>query len=271
MFIALSFIMVLPPLGPLGPLRSGDTAASVRAATPLPEPVRVSQEEEIADLNKWKGSVNAGVTITDGNTELTTLSAGGDATLRREKDRITLGAFWNFQQAKNAVSGENEISQRTSGANAQYDYFLDERTYLFGQASAENNKLADLDLRATVGGGVGYQFIEREDLKLSAEVGLAYVSEDYGSSPDAEYLSARGAYDVAWKVNQELEILHTGVAFPSLEDSADVYVKLDTRARVTLTESMFAQLQWVMDWDNTPAQGAERLDNRYLLSVGWSF
>jgi len=265
MFTALSFILAFSSLG------SGDTGASAPAVSPLPEPVPVAQEEEIADLNKWKGSVNAGVTVTDGNTELTTLSAAGDATLRREKDRITLGAFWNFQETKNAASGANEISQRTSGANAKYDYFLNERTYLFGQASAENNKLADVDLRATVGGGAGYQFIERENLKLSTEAGLAFVSEDYGSSPDSEYLSARGAYDVDWQVNEDVQVLHTGVVFPSLEDSEDVYVKLDTRARVTLTKSMFAQLQWVLDWDNTPAQGAKREDNRYLLSVGWSF
>jgi putative salt-induced outer membrane protein YdiY len=255
------------------PLGSGDSvsAAGVSAETPLPEPVPAAQEEEIADLNQWKGSVNAGVTITDGNTDLTTLSAGGDAKLRREKDRISLGAFWNFQQTKNEVSGANEISQRTSGADAQYDYFMNERTYLFAQASAENNKQADLDLRATVGGGAGHQFLEREDLKLSAEAGPAFVSENFGSSPDSEYLAARGAYDVDWQVNKDWQILHSGVVFPSLEDSDDVYVKLDTRARLTLSESMFAQLQWVFDYDNTPAQGADRQDNRYLLSVGWSF
>jgi hypothetical protein len=34
---------------------------------------------------------------------------------------------------------------------------------------------------------------------------------------------------------------------------------------------MFAQVQWVMDWDNTPASGAERVDSLFLLTVGWKF
>ena len=210
MFTLLSFIVAFSTLGPLG---SGDTGLSVPAASPVPEPVVVIQEEDAEPMGVWKGSVNAGVLVTDGNTELVSLSAGGDAQLRREKDRISLGAYWNFQEQKDLGTGQNEISQRTSGANAQYDYFLDQRTYLFGQASAENSKTADLDLRTTIGGGVGYQFIEREDLTLSAEAGVSFFSEDFGSSPDTEYVAARGAYDVDWKVNEQVQILHSGVVF----------------------------------------------------------
>ena len=265
MSIALSLALALAANG-----TSRDANASTPEPAILPEPIMI-QEEEIEDLGKWKGAVNAGVLYADGNTDLVSLSAAGDAQLRREKDRISLGAYWNFQEQENTNTGQNEVSQRNSGGNAQYDRFLNERTYLFGQTSAENDFQADLDLRFTVGGGVGHQFVEKDDLKVSAEAGLAWFKEEFGSSPDDDYMAARGAYDVDWQINEEVQFLHSGVIFPSVEDSDDVYAKLDTRARVTLSESMFAQLQWIFDWDNTPAQGVGRKDNRYLLSVGWSF
>lgn len=269
MFTALSFILAFAA-------HSG-AAASVPDTTPLPQPAPVPvpvvalQEEEEEELGKWRGSINAGALFSDGNSDVRSISAGGEAHLRREKDRIRLGAYWNFQEQKNQSTGQNEISQRNSGANAQYDYFISERSYLFGQTSVQNDLQADLDLRFTLGGGIGHQFIEREDLKVSAEAGLSWFKEEFGSSPDSDYIAARGAYDIDWQVNDGLQILHTGVVFPSLEDSDDVYAMLDTRARLTLTENMFAQLQWVFNWDNTPAAGVGRKDNRYLLSVGWSF
>jgi hypothetical protein len=34
---------------------------------------------------------------------------------------------------------------------------------------------------------------------------------------------------------------------------------------------MIASVAWVMDYDNTPSPGFERVDHRVLLSVGWSF
>ena len=59
--------------------------------------------------------------------------------------------------------------------------------------------------------------------------------------------------------------------FPSLEDSNDVYGRWDSKLSTSLTEAMFASLQYVMDYDNTPNTGAERIDNRVVFSLGWSF
>ena len=47
--------------------------------------------------------------------------------------------------------------------------------------------------------------------------------------------------------------------------------RLDTHGRVNLTDKMFAQLQWIMTWDNTPSTGSDRVDDLYLFSLGWSF
>jgi len=57
----------------------------------------------------------------------------------------------------------------------------------------------------------------------------------------------------------------------SLEDSEDVNTRSDTRLKTTLTDKMFAQLQWIWDYDATPATGKERNDNQITLGVGWSF
>lgn len=215
--------------------------------------------------NKWTGSVSVGAVITDGNTETRSASATADAQYRREKDRTTLGAFWNYQE------DDVSVIQRRTGGKAKYDYFFSEKTYAFGQISAENDFQADLDLRLIFGGGLGHQFVENEKHKFSAEAGISWFDENFGNSPDNSYVAARGAYTWDWNINKSMVFYHAGEIYPSLEDKEDVYVKLDTRLKVTLTEKMFAQLQWVMDWDNTPAAGKERLDNRYLLTLGWSF
>ena len=73
------------------------------------------------------------------------------------------------------------------------------------------------------------------------------------------------SFAVAYTATQSTEV------FPSLEDPDDIYSKLDTRLKVTINGSLFAQLRWVMDWDNTPASGNKRVDNLYLLTLGWTF
>ncbi len=69
----------------------------------------------------------------------------------------------------------------------------------------------------------------------------------------------------------DIVLVSAGELIPSLENSDDVGARVDTHAKVTLSEKLIGQLQWLYTWDNTPATGAERVDNLVLLTLGWTF
>jgi putative salt-induced outer membrane protein YdiY len=215
---------------------------------------------------KWTGSVTIGASFSDGNTERTTVSTAADAECRREKDRTKLGFLWNY--AEEASS----ITERKTQARAQYDYFFSKQLYGLAQASAENDFRAALELRTTLGVGAGYQFADTETWKLSAEAGLSYFNEDFKTDDDDQsYLAARLAAKWDHKPSDKWTVGQLGEFYPSVEDVEDVYARLDTKARVELGGSMYAQGQWIYAWDNTPASGKERVDNLLILGLGWSF
>lgn len=215
---------------------------------------------------KWTGSVTLGASYSDGNTRRRTVSATADAEYRREKDRTTLGFLWNY--AEEAAG----ITDRKTQGRAKYDYFFSPKMYGLVQASAENDYQSALDLRTTIGAGLGYQFEDTETWKLSGEVGLSMVDEDFkGTADDKDFIAARAAYKWNWKPNAKYDVMQVGEVFPSLEDMDDVNARLDTKGRMNLTDKMYAQLQWIYAWDNTPATGKKRVDNLVLLGLGWSF
>ncbi len=219
----------------------------------------------------WSGTVNVGATLAEGNTDRRTAHAAAEAIRRGEKDRITLSAQWNYADEQNPTTKVNRITQRRTRGAGKYDYFLSEKLYTFASISAEADKFADLDLRLITSVGAGYQFIEEEDLKLGAEVGLAYYQENRSTGADVEYPAATLSYALEWQATETVTFLQDVNAVPSLEDGDDIYLRKDSRARVTLTEKMFAQLQWILDYDNTPAPGLRRVDNLFLITVGWEF
>ncbi len=227
------------------------------------------QEAEEAEAPKWTGTVNFGLTFTDGNTETMNAAAGFDAERRAEKDRWTVKAFWNYSEQE--INKKSEITQRNMGGSGKYDYFATEKLYYLGHAGAEHDSFANLDIRYYGGGGIGYQFREDEKVKFSAEGGLDYFAERFEIGKDEEYIAVRAAYAYQNNLTETVVFEQTAEMFPSVEDIEDFYSKLDTRCRASLTDSMFAQLQWVMDYDNTPARYAYRMDHRVILSVGWSF
>ena len=249
-------------------------AQPVPAVSTLDPALTVVQDEEAAPEEEtepnWDGSVNLGATWSNGNTEVVTVSLAIDAELKREKDRQTITGWWNYGSDQNAIG--STITQRNAGAIYKYDYFLNEKTFLFAIAGAETDTLAMLDLRWYAGGGVGHQFADEEDWKLSGEVGVTYFDEDFEvDTDDADYVAARLAYSLYKRLTETTVLEADGQIFPSLEDGDDIYARHDTRLKFDVTENMFAQLQWIYKWDNTPASGAERVDNQLIATLGWGF
>lgn len=235
---------------------------------PAPSATPAAQEKKEP---KWTGSVAAGGKIASGNSETRTGNATADAELRRENDRYSLGFLWVYDENRNNPLNDWTLTDRKTAGKAQYDYFFSKKTYGLANAALQSDLLADVDLRQIYGVGLGRQLREDEKLKLGAELGLSYVDEDYGNSPDADFLAARGAYKLDWTISKVLNFGQDGQVLPSLEDSDDVLAQLDTRLKATFTESFFGQLQWLYLWDSSPAAGKERQDNQWLLSIGWKF
>lgn len=245
-------------------------AGAARSDGPSPVPtLGLFPQDPAPEAPRWKGSVTVGGTLTTGNSETRAGNATADAELRRKKDRFTLGFLWVYGEEKNTTGDWNLTDRRTSG-RGKYDYFLTEKTYLLAQASAEADEKSSLDLRTTLGVGAGRQFVETERLAFSGELGVAYVDEEYETT-ESDYFAGRAAYTGRWTVNKTFSLSQIGEVYPSIEDQDDITAKLDTRLAATFTESMVGQLQWILDYDNTPAPGADRLDHRLLLSVGWKF
>lgn len=222
---------------------------------------------------KWTGSISGGGVVTTGNSDTRNGNASASAEYKREKDRITLGFLWTYAEEQNTTQQWN-LSDRKTVATAKYDYFLDAKTYLLGQVSAESDLAADLDLRTTIGAGVGRQFREDAVWKLSAEAGLTWVNEEFDSSlpasADDDYFAARAAGKAEYVHSKVWSFAEDVLYLQSVEDLDDSNFRFDTRAKATFTESFFAQLQWIVDFDNTP-QASTGTDHRWLLGVGWKF
>jgi putative salt-induced outer membrane protein YdiY len=247
------------------------------AIAPFLEPARAQDPPKDGEPPKpgeppeWTGSVAVGATYSDGNTDERSVNAALDAERRSAKDRWTVKGWWNYGETKNQDTNEFDLTQRRAGGTLKYDYFLSKKLYVFAVGGVETDTKADIKLRMYAGPGVGYQWREDDDLKWGSELGVTYFDVDYYESEDKEYVSARVANNIAWKINENTALENTIEAFPSLEDADDFYGKSDTKVKVSLSKAMFAQLQWIYQYNNQPADGKARNDNQLVLGVGWSF
>lgn len=268
--------MILLPLFLGSALAASSPEAPVPAATTAVAPLSSlapallqDEEEEVVD-GLWHGSVNVGLSKSEGNADVETYALTAKGVRRYDIHRYTLDALYYFQRQN------GEISQRRALVSGKYDQFFSEKTYFWANALIETNSPALLDLRWTLGAGVGHQWRDDDEWRISTELGLAYFNEDFGDAGDQDYISARVAWDIWKRITDTVTFGHFAELFPSLEDANDLYGRGETYVEAQLTERMTARLSWIKVYDNTPATNAlgvqaDRLDNVYLLNIGWTF
>ena len=267
--------MILLPLFLGSALAGANLEAPAPVAAPAIAPfsslASALVHDETAPLEEgvWHGSVNLGLSKSEGNADIETYALTGKAVRVNDIHRYTLEGLWYY------ATQNGFRTQRRALFSGKYDQFFSEKTYFWLNALAETNEQAALDLRWTVGAGVGHQWRDDEEWRINTEAGLAYFNEEFDNGTDNDYLAARVAWDIWKRLSDTVVFGHFAEFFPSLEDSKDIYGRGETYVEAQLSARMTARLSWIAVYDNTPAvlngQSLKRLDNLYLLNVGWTF
>lgn len=221
---------------------------------------------------RWKGVVTAGATLVRGNTESATATIGAEAARRTDNDRITLGAGYFFAKQRDNTTRDDSTIADNWFAKGQYDRFLTERFYAYGNIRYEKDRIANLDMRLSPGIGFGYQWVERADLNFSTEGGASWILEKYTEPSETRtYMAGRLAYHLDKAFNTFVKGFHNLEYIPSFERVDTFLLNTDVGLRAALTARLALEAKAQMAYNSQPSEGRDKKDLRYILGVGWTF
>src|SRR5262245_58828324 len=230
-------------------IKSGDATVRSKVSggadgtvTVVPETSGVAEVIALKDLTQinpppvqWTGSITGNALITRGNSHTENIGVTLNAVRRGEHDRLTLGGGYYYGRERDKDTDEENTTIDNWFVLGKYDYFLTKKFYLYGALRTERDTIADLELRLTVGPGVGYQWYETPTFNLSTEAGVAWVYEDYRGQKSQDHWAGRLAYHVDWMPHKALKLFHNLEWLPSFEGPVDDYnLNLDAGLRATI-------------------------------------
>jgi putative salt-induced outer membrane protein YdiY len=210
---------------------------------------------------------NAGISREQGNTDTEQFNLDAEFIARTTRHRFTIGGALNREDA------DNQATARNWRGYGIYDYFIQKKWFLYASAFFENDDFADLNLRATYGGGFGRQFFESDTLNLSASAGAAYVTEDFIVAGDDEFSAGQWGirYD-QYFFNQIVQLFHDDIGYISFEDTQKWSINTRQGLRFPLYKGFMLTLQYNYDYNNQPSPDAtSKWDSKYLLLFGYRF
>ena len=212
------------------------------------------------------GVVNFSMVMERGNSDTDELDYKLETQWLSDDDRFTVRLNGEIDEAN-----DTEIADNWS-IIGKYDYFLDGPWYVGGNVAAESDDFADLDLRYYVGPYVGRNFFDTELLFLEAELGLAYVNEDFIVAEDQEYPGAN--WEVHFSSNylggdSRLYVDHIGIW--NLDETSDIILNTTFGLAFPLLFNLEAAAEVLIEYDSGAVDNVEDLDETYSFRIGYSW
>jgi len=167
---------------------SGEVVAPVGSIKGLSQQAAYEKMEKASILQGWKGGLNAGFSLTGGNSETTNLAIGFLAA--RQSLKSKLGMYANTVYATSTTTivsivsppGTTNVTSTTANTESggiRYDHDLNPKMFAFVAADFFADALQGLNLRSVFGGGLGYHAIKNDNTTLDFLGGINYTRESY--------------------------------------------------------------------------------------------
>ncbi|MDB2682883.1 DUF481 domain-containing protein [Alphaproteobacteria bacterium] len=267
--------------------QSANTARPAPTYAPIQQPARVIKPVPVVAVPKiestapavtatqpsdpgktiWSGRVNFGASLQTGNTEKNAIL--GDASLKAkidEKNRATIKAEYNREKDDGDVTEDNRSLDGT------YEYLFKPKWFAQASAGLEQDDIAELDLRTTLGAGLGYQAYERDDLNLKMVAGPTYLRSEFENGSTDSSIAARWALDYDQKVLEDrFQLFHDHEIFIPGDDTGAFLLESKSGVRVPITKGIIGTGEIDFDWDNDPEPGITEDDTKYAVKLGYEW
>ncbi|HRT04269.1 MAG TPA: DUF481 domain-containing protein [Kiritimatiellia bacterium] len=238
-----------------------------QAADPAPAPTGLAT------------ALNAGLTMTDGNSE--TLAANVGLKTEGEKEglgAVLAGAEFNYGESTVKTTTTDEAGVETVEENdektvenakifANAKKTLSPRTFGYLDGSALYDDVADIDYRATLGPGLGAYLVKNDQRQLSLEAGPSYVWEEVGGARN-DYLALRFAERYVCQALRNAKLVQSLEYLPEAEDFDNYLLVGEIGLEAAMSDRLSLRVVLQDKYDNTPAEGKERSDLSLIAGVG---
>jgi len=233
-----------------------------------PEEAAEAEAEDADEPDpEWTSSLSLGLNGSEGNTENLSFRAGFEAErLVEDVERFKFVSRYRLE-TDSGDRTENEWYNR-----AIQEWYLPDhpRWSWFVQGDAEYDEFQDWDVRVSGTAGLGYIFIDEDDITLRGRAGLGGAYE-FGSNDERFIPEALVGYDYENQLNERSRITSTGNLYFDLEEGDEFRSYWDLAYEIDMTDEGDWTLRVGVDHQYDSDSDVRPWDLGYYAAVVLSF
>ncbi|MEO0690876.1 MAG: DUF481 domain-containing protein [Pseudomonadota bacterium] len=223
------------------------------------EEARVSESKFIEG---WTGEGALGANLTSGNVD----QWGVNGSLTVERD----GLVWDHTLALKVDVGELEGDRTDERISVSYTgkREITDDLYAFGTLRYERDRLQDISRRFTETVGLGYEFIDTDDIDLSLELGPALRQTKFVDEPDQNQFGVFARSQFNWEISDTLDFKQLLAA--TIDESNSTFVS-ETSLTASLYGRFSARFSTEIEIETDPPADVQKTDLFTRFSIVYDF
>jgi putative salt-induced outer membrane protein YdiY len=197
-------------------------------------------------LQGWDGGLDAGFQLTRGNSKTRNFRFAFGAVHKVSREELTLYAE-SLYSIDDVTGARPHVTANVNRGGARFDHDFTSRIFLFGNTDFMSDGLQDLNLRAVVGGGIGYNVIKRDKATLKVLGGANFTRENYVEI-QRNLAAGQLGEEFTLKLGKSTALLQNLAFFPDLTQSGGNY---RTNLSLGTTTKIAKWLGWQTNFSDT--------------------
>ncbi|HEV8130759.1 MAG TPA: DUF481 domain-containing protein [Acidobacteriota bacterium] len=212
----------------------------------------------------WSGFADAGLSLTKGNADTTTLGTAMKAARTTSRDKISV--YFTSLFAKNSTDGKSVTTANALFGGSRYDFNLSDRVFVFGQSDLEHNELQHLDLRFNLAGGLGLHAVKTERTLIDLFAGGSFDEEFFSTNVTRRSAEILLGEELSHKLSASTSFTERAAFYPNLSETGEYRFTFDTSAATKLRNWLAWHVTFSDRFVSNPIPGVKK--NDVLLTTG---
>jgi len=209
----------------------------------------------------WQGNAALSFSRSAGNTNGTTYSISIDEA--RTTDSNKLSAYASALYGKN----QGVVSADKTRLGSRYDHNLSPKLFGFGQLEFEQDRMANLDLRSSLGAGLGYHVLKAEDVTFDVFGGLSQNRSDMMTGETVSTSELIMAEESTHSLTENTRLKQKLSYYPSTQTSGKYRTVFDSSLVINLNSTMGLSISLQNKYNSDIGAGVKHSDTVFLTGL----
>lgn len=213
-------------------------------------------------FKNWTGKGELGAFRSTGNAENTGITAGLALTREGINWRHKLRGRADYQESNGVTTREQFL------AAYEPNWKVSDRLFFYALGQFERDRFQGFSARYSASGGLGYDVVVEDDIKLSINAGPAWRRTELVDGDSTSNLAGLAALDFDWQIAEKITLTQDANAL--VQSGSSTYIS-DTGLQAKIVGDFSVRLSYTVEHDTDPPLGAVDTDTLSRVTLIYDF